>query len=82
MLIKAIFLMVALNLYMLRIGENMKKLTIKDLEDAFGYSNWALPRIAGKQLAAQIISELSEYKKAEEDLGVNLIEFAKKNIKK
>ena len=55
---------------------------MKDLEDALGYSNWALPRIAGKQLAAQIISELIEYKKAEEDLGVNLIEFAKKNIKK
>lgn len=60
----------------------MKKLTMQDLEDALGYSNWALPRIVGKQLAAQIISELVEYKKAEEDLGVNLIEFAKKNIKK
>ena len=60
----------------------MKKLTIKDLKDALGYSNWALPRIVGKQLAAQIISELAEYKKAEEDLGVDLIEFAKKNIDK
>lgn len=74
--------MALLNLYMLRIGKTMKKLTIKDLEDALGYSNWALPRIAGKQLAAQIISELIEYKKAEEDLGVNLIEFAKGNIRK
>lgn len=74
--------MALLNLYMLRIGKNMKKLTIKDLEDALSYSNWALPRIVGKQLAAQIISELVEYKKTEEALGVNLIEFAKKNIKK
>lgn len=74
--------MVALNLYMLRIGENMKNLTIKDLEDALGYSNWALPRVVGRQLAAQIISELIEYKKTEEDLGIDLIEFAKGKIRK
>lgn len=60
----------------------MGKLTIKELKAVSGYANWVLPRIAGKQLAAQIISELIEYKKAEEDLGVDLIEFAKGNIKK
>ena len=60
----------------------MKKLTIKELKAVMDYPNWVLPRIAGKQLAAQIISELIEYKKAEEDLGINLIEFAKGNIKK